>query len=306
MRTLLTIPRPAIAWAHPNGRQPTIPAMLSAFSAGPGPVHMPKRQLGAIAGLIAFSIQVGNHSPLQIFLSHQSLGPVHETQNIPHRAGDSSGLKVDIALDLMISIPETFRIWRAALPFDEISIGFGGIRLLTLAELKEPQIGYRESLEGNDLCTGAPGDWRSDWVVIGEDTCVGDPLILDASSKALAVLTVMHGQGQWDPYPVAASLDGFNAALQAIVRVSYGRENPVALERNPIVQEERDGHCLSSARRIPVSTSNIGICCSGAMTHDVQQVVRRRRAAAVGRCAACAARRTAPELDFLSCVLIRL
>jgi hypothetical protein len=197
MRTLLTIPRPAIAWAHPNGRQPTIPAMLSAFSAGPGPVHMPKRQLGAIAGLIAFSIQVGNHSPLQIFLSHQSLGPVHETQNIPHRAGDSSGLKVDIALDLMISIPETFRIWRAALPFDEISIGFGGIRLLTLAELKEPQIGYRESLEGNDLCTGAPGDWRSDWVVIGEDTCVGDPLVLDASSKALAVLTAMHGQGQW-------------------------------------------------------------------------------------------------------------
>lgn len=140
----------------------------------------------------------------------------------------------------MISIPATFRNWRALLPFDEISLGFGGIRLVALAELKDSQIGYSESLEGKDLCTGAPGDWRSDWVVIGEDTCVGDPLILDTSSEVLAVFTAMHGQGQWDPYPVAASLEGFNAALHAIVRLSHGRENPVALERNPIAQEERD------------------------------------------------------------------
>lgn len=85
------------------------------------------------------------------------------------------------------------------MPFDEISLGFGGIRLVALAELKDSQIGYSESLEGKDLCTGAPGDWRSDWVVIGEDTCVGDPLILDTSSEVLAVFTAMHGQGQWDP-----------------------------------------------------------------------------------------------------------
>jgi hypothetical protein len=59
---------------------------------------MPKRQLGTIAGFVAFFIQVRNHSPLQLFLSHQSLRPVHETQNNPRRPSYTSGLKVDIAL----------------------------------------------------------------------------------------------------------------------------------------------------------------------------------------------------------------
>ena len=141
----------------------------------------------------------------------------------------------------MIPIPATFRNWRSSLPFDEISIGYGGVRLVALAELEESQIGYSESLEGKDLCTGAPGDWRSNWLVIGEETCTGDPLILDTSSEALAVFAATHGQGKWDPYPVAVSLEGLSAAINAIAQVSYGRENPVALERNPLIQEERDG-----------------------------------------------------------------
>ncbi|MCZ4312211.1 hypothetical protein O4H66_02240 [Comamonadaceae bacterium G21597-S1] len=140
----------------------------------------------------------------------------------------------------MTLVPASFRHWRAALRFDEISLGFGGVRLATLVELEAFQIGYSMSLDGTNLCSDAPGYWRSTWLAIGEETSGGDPLILDTSSKALAVLTARHGLGQWDPYPVATSLAALDAALNVLAQTSRGRENPVALERNPMTEEERE------------------------------------------------------------------
>jgi len=50
----------------------------------------------------------------------------------------------------------------------------------------------------------------------------------------------MHGEESWEPHPIAKSLQAFAATLREIKQVSAGRENPVALEDNPIPSAERE------------------------------------------------------------------
>jgi hypothetical protein len=73
--------------------------------------------------------------------------------------------------------------------------------------------------------------------VIGFDTLIGDPIILDTSKAA--VMSAIHGEGVWKPFPIAAGLPAFAVALNAIKNASVGRENPVALESNPLPELER-------------------------------------------------------------------
>jgi hypothetical protein len=54
------------------------------------------------------------------------------------------------------------------------------------------------------------------------------------------VYTAGHGDGRWDPKPIAVSLDGLRAALAAVTKAAEGRETPVALEQRPISAEERE------------------------------------------------------------------
>jgi hypothetical protein len=110
MKTPLKYPGQPLHWPIRTADSQPSPTTPPAFPAGPGPVDMPKRQLGIIAGFVAFFIQVRNHSPLQLFFSHQSLRPVHETQNNPRRPSYTSGLKVDIALN---------RTMHQSWPFDQ-------------------------------------------------------------------------------------------------------------------------------------------------------------------------------------------
>ena len=49
----------------------------------------------------------------------------------------------------------------------------------------------------------------------------------------------MHGAGEWDAIEIATSLAGFEVALVEVKQLSNGRENPVALEENPIPPTER-------------------------------------------------------------------
>jgi len=73
--------------------------------------------------------------------------------------------------------------------------------------------------------------------VIGYDTLLGDPIILDTSNST--VMSAVHGEGVWEPFPIAASLQAFAFVLNAIKTASTGRENPVALDSNPLPYSER-------------------------------------------------------------------
>lgn len=123
-----------------------------------------------------------------------------------------------------MKIPPEYPQWLESLGFTEVSFGSGGLQLFPLDELNEGQTGYSKSPEGKSLCDGAPGSWKPEWTVIGNDTSVGDPIILDTASPGLRVMTAMHGEGSWEPYTIATSLRVFAFALRIIKKSSEGRE----------------------------------------------------------------------------------
>jgi len=136
-------------------------------------------------------------------------------------------------------VPHAYKSWRSALDFDEISFGAGGVRLEQLDQIDQAQIGYSVSPQGESFCTGQSGDWQENWLVIGNDTALGDPLIIDTAAANLPVLTAMHGTGNWDPTCIAVSLSAFGAALAEVHRLSIGRESPVALDKHPLPARQR-------------------------------------------------------------------
>jgi hypothetical protein len=138
-----------------------------------------------------------------------------------------------------VMIPPQYAHWLETLGFDEISFNVAGIKLFQFEELDEVQIGYARSEEGKSFCNGAAGSWKSDWLVIGNETGLGDPIFIDTSIPDLPVLTAMHGEGSWEPTTIAVSLEHFAVALRTFQEISIGRERPVALEQNPLSARER-------------------------------------------------------------------
>jgi hypothetical protein len=119
-------------------------------------------------------------------------------------------------------IPPEYDHWFEALGFNEFSFGYAGLRIFSPTELEEGQLGYSLSSEGESLCDGKPGSWKPQWTVIGFETSLGDPIILDTSNAQ--ILAAMHGQGSWSPYAIAKSLDVLAIALKEIKRAFTGRE----------------------------------------------------------------------------------
>jgi hypothetical protein len=138
-----------------------------------------------------------------------------------------------------MTVPPQYAPWLASLGFHEISFDAGGLKLFTPEELEEHQVGYSCSQEGKSFCDGRPGSWQPEWLVIGYETGLGDPIFLDTSLPALPVLTAMHGEESWEPRPISLSLEGFATALRAFREISIGREDPAGLEENPLSSEER-------------------------------------------------------------------
>lgn len=153
----------------------------------------------------------------------------------------------------MIKVPSSYKEWRATLQFDEVEIGIGGVRLATLDELEDFQVGYSVSSDGTSLCSDQPGDWQTHWLAIGDDPGLGDPIILDASADPARILTAMHGMGEWDAVAISLSLEGFAVALAELRKLSKGREYPVALARHPISASE---HTSALAR---IEAANPGV-----------------------------------------------
>ena len=111
--------------------------------------------------------------------------------------------------NLRVKLPPDYVRWLHELGFDEISFGCGGIKLFTAEEIDEAQVGYSRSIDGKSFCDGKRGSWRPEWITIGYDTALGDPIILDTSTPQLRVMTAMHGEGSWDPKVIADSLPRF-------------------------------------------------------------------------------------------------
>ena len=112
---------------------------------------------------------------------------------------------------------------------ETVSLGYRTVELVRPDELPGAQEGYRGS-EG----------WPADWLVIAIDDELGDPIFTDTSAEALPVFTAAHGQGVWEPVPIADSFDGFVAALAVVGSISAGREDPVGLEERPLTDAERE------------------------------------------------------------------
>src|SRR5262249_47354625 len=77
------------------------------------------------------------------------------------------------------------------------------------------------------------------WVVIGYETSLGEPLFLDTNSTSLPVFTAMQGEGVWNPVQVATSVEAFGMCFEEFARISERRRNPVDCEANPISDGER-------------------------------------------------------------------
>jgi len=118
-----------------------------------------------------------------------------------------------------------------------VSIGSMELNISNLTQLDQHQGGYSRDAAGRSLVTGKKGDWKEEWTVIGWNE-LGDPIFIDLKSRGFQVFSAMHGEGSWEPYRIADSLNTFGQILTKLGDLSQNRENPVRLEKNPISPEE--------------------------------------------------------------------
>ena len=135
-----------------------------------------------------------------------------------------------------------------------ISIGHNEIVFLSANRLENEQIGYSIDTNGISLVSEKEGDWQKKWITIAHDN-LGDPFIVDTGSKTLTVLSAAHGEGIWQPFIVADSLDSFRNIVLIIKQVSNNRNHPVALGKNPITDSERN----SSLQQIEKENPKTGL-----------------------------------------------
>jgi hypothetical protein len=138
-----------------------------------------------------------------------------------------------------IEMPVRYTDMLANTPMREVSYGAGGLKLFDLAELPDGQIGYSIGPDGTSLCTPDSGAWQPGWIVIGYDTGLGDPLILNIADPTLPVYTSMPG-GPWELQPIAVSLEAFTGCLREFSNVAQGRSNPVEKGENPLSDFDRE------------------------------------------------------------------
>jgi hypothetical protein len=139
-----------------------------------------------------------------------------------------------------VKVPESYSTVLEAMPVNEVSYGVGGIKLFSAAELEQGQLGYGVAPDGKSLCSGEDGAWQPTWIAIGYETACGDPLFIETDEPTLPVLTAIHGEGYWEPMPVAISFDAFVRQINDFARIAKGRSNPVELDDNPLPDTERD------------------------------------------------------------------
>lgn len=134
---------------------------------------------------------------------------------------------------------EQYRRLRDGTTLETVSFGWFELTLFPSSKLEEEQLGYAVGADGEDFTGTADGDWRAEWLVIGRDGLVGDPIFIDLGQPRFPVFTAPHGQGRWVPLLVAESFAGFVEALELIEAASRGWASSAEDEENPFPDEER-------------------------------------------------------------------
>jgi hypothetical protein len=70
---------------------------------------------------------------------------------------------------------------------------------------------------------------------------LGDPIIVDTGLLNSPVFSAVHGEGNWEPFVIADSLDNFKEIILALERISSNRRTPSEIEKNPINALEAQG-----------------------------------------------------------------
>jgi hypothetical protein len=121
-----------------------------------------------------------------------------------------------------------------------ITIGYNGIDLCGEDRIEENQVGYSISSSGVTFVGANNGDWKNEWVVIGRETCCGDPIFIDTSIPEFPVYTAVHGEGCWSPALISSSYRGLLKITEQLAVLAKGREYPKLLESKPMTQNEYD------------------------------------------------------------------
>jgi hypothetical protein len=94
-------------------------------------------------------------------------------------------------------------------------------------------------LTGSLCAATKPERGNQTGLFVGYETSCGDPLFMDVRASELPVFTARHGEGAWEPFQVASSVQAFAKCVAEFSRISAGRSNPAQRDANPITDGER-------------------------------------------------------------------
>jgi hypothetical protein len=100
----------------------------------------------------------------------------------------------------------------------EVFFGPQGFKVMAkTAELNKAQVGFSVDEKGKSLVDNTECSWQNSWLVIAQDTELGDPYFVDLNDDNLAVYTALaEEENQWQATLVASSLSGFAQCLSLI------------------------------------------------------------------------------------------
>ena len=120
----------------------------------------------------------------------------------------------------------------------DISLGYNEINFVDTDNLDEAQIGYSVDTNSNSLISDNDGDWKKEWIVIASDQ-LGDPIIVDTNTSELTILSASNGEGDWETFTIADTLDTFKNIISLLRDISKDRTNPKEIEKNPISENDK-------------------------------------------------------------------
>ena len=138
-----------------------------------------------------------------------------------------------------MSVPFRYEAVVSELSSLDVSFDVGGLRLFPISALEDAQVGYSKTADGRSLVTRESGSWRANWMVIGQETCCGDPIFVDTEDARNPVFSAMHGEGSWNAQRIAISMEAFAACFEEFATIAKMRGSPVAVNQHPIEDIER-------------------------------------------------------------------
>lgn len=121
----------------------------------------------------------------------------------------------------------------------QVSVGYTDLYLSGPDELEAEQLGFARDSNGKDLTGRLPGQWRPEWIVIGHEDKLGDPIFIDLLEPGYPVYTAMHDALSYGPMLLASSFQTFMQGLRAVAAYASDRSSPVELEANPLSEADR-------------------------------------------------------------------